>query len=106
MSVAGSNVVTTKPSFTGNRFGAIMENLAGIGSALAAMRPTDARYANTLMLSALPDAPVDDSVSAFSRLLHWGRRPRGRLVAPHQKAVPRRTPSAIGRTIAGAGRSG
>jgi hypothetical protein len=51
-----------------------MENLAGMGAALAAMRPADGRYDNTLMRSALPGAAVDDSVPVLSRLLHRLRR--------------------------------
>jgi hypothetical protein len=36
-----------------------MDNLLGLGSALAAMRPDDGhRYDGTAILSALPDAPV------------------------------------------------
>ncbi|GAA3729575.1 hypothetical protein GCM10022225_08840 [Plantactinospora mayteni] len=61
-----------------------MDNLAGIGAALAAMRPDDGRrYEGCLMLSALPQAPTIPHrrtfAERFRRLTHrWFRAHRGR----------------------------
>lgn len=56
-----------------------MDNIAGIGAALAAMRPDDGqRYQGCLMLSALPQSPTISHKPTFAerilRLLRRGSR--------------------------------
>ena len=59
-----------------------MDNLLGLGSALAAMRPDDGhRYDGTAILSALPHAPVVPGRRRPRRRLRTLLRQRGRLAA-------------------------
>ena len=65
-----------------------MDNLLGLGSALAAMRPDDGhRYDGTLVLSALPHAPVVPGRRRPRRRLRTLLRHRGRLAALRPDAV-------------------
>jgi hypothetical protein len=56
----------------------MMDNMAGIAAALAAMRPDDGRrYEGSLMLSALPHAPtIGHRPSRAERFLRLVRRSR------------------------------
>lgn len=69
-----------------------MDNLLGLGSALAARRPDDGhRYDGTVMLSALPHAPVVPD----------GRRPwrRLRALAPWRVRRAALSPRGVVRTV-------
>jgi hypothetical protein len=64
-----------------------MDNLAGLGAALAAMSTDDGRrYDGSVMLSALPDAPTIDRPRLIDRI----RRllPRGSRVRTSASALP------------------
>lgn len=60
-----------------------MDNLAGIGAALAAMRGDDGRYDGAPMLSALPDAPIVSDRPTIVE--HLRRMTRMLRISPSQK---------------------
>jgi hypothetical protein len=72
---------------TENKEGFAMDNLIGLGAALAAMSTDDERrYDGCVMLSALPDAPIIDRPTLIDRIRRL--RPGGSQIRASAPASP------------------